>query len=99
MATQRQFHWLFRRKPAVTAQEFIGIPIHGLDDWIVIYVNSLETSKTTDHCLCQWKVHPDDVDKPKGQRRVARSDQHPRCPAHTREGLILGFMEYMRKNG
>lgn len=98
MATRRQFAWLFRRRPMV-AQDYFSIPIDGLDELIIAYVNSIETEKTTENCLCDWRVHPDDVKKPKGERRVSRANHHPRCPAHTKEGFLAGFMEYARKHG
>jgi len=34
----------------------------------------------------------------RGIRRV-RVDTHPRCPVHTKEGLIVGFVEWLADNG
>ncbi len=33
-----------------------------------------------------------------GVRRV-RVDNHPLCPVHTKEGLIVGFVEWLSDNG
>lgn len=34
----------------------------------------------------------------RGVRKV-QIDNHPNCPVHTKEGLIIGFIEWAEKNG
>lgn len=82
----------------MVSQDYFSVPIDRLDELIVAYINSIETTKTTEHCICEWRVHPADTNKPRGERRVARANHHPRCPAHTREGFLAGFMAYVRKH-
>lgn len=63
-----------------------------------IYVGKLETSPTNENCLCLWIIHPDDTEKPFTEARKRKSNQHPMCPVHTKEGLISGFLEFVFKN-
>jgi hypothetical protein len=83
---------------ASIAQLFVSVPIKYIPALTKIYVGKLETGLTTDNCLCLWIIHPDDVEKPPEEQRKRRSNQHPLCPPHTREGLISGFLEFVFKN-
>ena len=60
------------------------------------YITAIETGKSDDLCQCQWIIHPDDVDLPKGKRRKARGTVSFLCPVHTREGFLVGFLDWMR---
>lgn len=59
------------------------------------YTDFIKLSPTDVVCLCEWLVHPDDVDLPVGKRRVKRSKEHPRCKQHTSIGFLLGFFEFV----
>lgn len=66
-------------------------------DAIREYVTKLETRVTTEHCICRWEIHPDDKGElPEGKKRRMRlADTHPWCPAHSKEGFLFGFLDYM----
>jgi len=60
------------------------------------YIQHMEKQLTDDVCLCLWILHPDDIDKPPTEkRRKRKSDEHPACPVHTREGLLTDFLEWV----
>jgi len=77
--------------PAELVPMPIGPVLKGL---IIDYVVHLEVDPTATWCLCPWQIHPADSEKPEGQRRKRRTDNHPECPVHTREGLIMGFIKW-----
>lgn len=60
------------------------------------YVRAIEIGISDELCKCDWIIHPDDLDKPKGKRRKRRSTPHFDCPVHTREGFLFGFLEWMK---
>lgn len=62
------------------------------------YIHMLDTAETKEVCACEWVVHPDDVDKPEGKRRI-RASGLPSidCWVHTAEGKILGFFTWLFK--
>lgn len=62
------------------------------------YVQAMETEKTKKWCKCEWIIHPDDVEKAEGQRRVRPGESHPECPVHTREGFLLHFFDWAEKH-
>lgn len=52
------------------------------------YVSGLETELTEAQCRCEWL----EMDTAFGKRKV-RQSVNLECPVHTREGLILAFVE------
>lgn len=67
-------------------------------DMVKRYVEEIETGETMKLCRCAWIVHPDDVNKPEGKRRIRPgTDQAWDCPVHTREGYLLYFTEWARE--
>lgn len=63
---------------------------------VMQWIDRIETAETKTVCLCPWEIHPDDVHLKTG-RRMRRTDNHPRCPVHTKEGYLLGFLEWVNK--
>jgi hypothetical protein len=61
------------------------------------YVKDIETQETDDLCLCLWRIHPDDVDKPSDKQRKRRMDEHPVCPLHTKAGFLLYFFVWLKE--
>jgi hypothetical protein len=78
--------------------EFISIPEKELPELVERYVRAMETQRTDDWCRCEWTIHPDDTELPKGKRRKIRSDTHPECPVHTKEGFLRYFFEWVFTN-
>lgn len=62
---------------------------------VIAYVAWLEKTETKYTCTCSWTVHPDDVLKPEGKRRIHRGEPDLNCKVHTREGFLLGFFTFM----
>jgi hypothetical protein len=52
------------------------------------YIKAIETSVTTDYCLCEWLIGDF------GGYRLPQ-EPHPTCPVHTKEGLVLGYMDFI----
>jgi len=52
------------------------------------YVSKLETELTEEQCLCEWI----EMDTAFGKRKI-KQGVNLECPVHTREGLILAFIE------
>jgi hypothetical protein len=87
-----------RVQPAT--QAWYSIPISGLPDLVAAYVKIIESGETaTSGCKCQWIIHPDDVDKPEGKRRIRQGEATLDCPVHTKEGFLLGFYAWMLELG
>lgn len=77
-------------------EKYLFIDMSTVVDSLTDYVKSLETDVTTKHCKCEWIVHPDDVRKPESQaRRIRKGEATLDCPVHTKEGFLLGFLNYM----
>ncbi len=53
------------------------------------------------HCrICnEAKKHPIHANHNFAGIRRVRVDNHPLCPVHTKEGLIVGFVEWLSDNG
>lgn len=66
-----------------------------LPDLVREYIQAIETEPTEKHCLCTWRIHDDDVEKPEGTRRKVRIDEHAQCRVHTKEGLLIGFFPWV----
>lgn len=81
--------------------EWISIPLNELMQLVGNYTSWVETAETKDVCKCEWLIHPDDVDKKpeEGKRRMRRGDTSLECPAHTKEGYLLGFFEWLKTHG
>lgn len=92
--------WFFSRNRAGTMQEtdipveFVSLPKRELPQLAERYVKMLETQRTDDLCECEWIIHPDDTDKPKGKRRRIRGATSFECQIHTKEGFALGFVRW-----
>lgn len=96
--------WFFKRNKITGIMqetsvpvEFLSYPKHEIPRLGEEYIKLLETQKTDDMCKCDWLIHPDDTDKPKGKRRKIRQGEHPHCPIHTKSGFLLGFLEWASK--
>lgn len=61
---------------------------HALLETVTVYVAALETSLSDGTCLCEWQIVK--VDTRTLKRKM---DTHPFCPVHTREGLIIHFLQ------
>lgn len=73
----------------------LGLPMDELHTLIGKYVHMIETETTNKLCKCEWIVHPDDTDKPKGKRKIRRGEAALNCPVHTKEGFLLGFFDFV----
>lgn len=71
-----------------------NLAVAGIPQLVIDYVAWLEETETKYTCTCSWTVHPDDVNKPEGKRRIHRGEPDLNCKVHTREGFLLGFLEY-----
>lgn len=79
---------------------WLSIPLDELMQLVADYTTWVETAETTEVCKCEWLIHPDDVDKKpeEGKRRMRRGDTSLDCPAHTKEGYLLGFFEWLKRD-
>lgn len=79
----------------VPPQEWVSIRIGTpeLRQDVAEFLRILETRPTSETCKCLWAIHEADVNKPPSEQRKRKIDVHPECPAHTREGLIIEFVE------
>jgi len=66
-----------------------------LPDLVAEYVRLIEAERTNRICKCEWIVHPDDENKPEGQRRVRKGEAALDCPVHTKEGFLIGFFRWI----
>lgn len=78
---------------------WISIPLDEAPELAERYVAKIEVQVTDELCLCQWRVHPDDIELKEAQKkfRKVRMDEHPRCPVHTKIGFLLGFLKFVRE--
>ena len=78
---------MFFRRNRITVPEETNF-----EELIAEYVTYLETQPTNKVCLCVWE-------KPKvtGAIRATPVQHNPRCPVHSKEGLILGFINWMSR--
>lgn len=60
------------------------------------YVSAIETGESDDWCRCQWALHPDGVKGANGKVLKRRIDTSFECPVHTKEGFLLGFLDWMK---
>lgn len=74
--------------------QFLSLPIKELPFMVQAYVNHIETERTNRLCKCEWIIHPDDVDKPEGSRRIRKGQEHAACPVHTKIGFLLYFFDH-----
>lgn len=77
-------------------EAWISIPLEGphsadLMQKVGEYITWVETAMTKDVCKCEWILHPE-----KGN--IRGGDTALDCPAHSKEGLVLGFFTWLRKN-
>lgn len=57
------------------------------------YISETETAETATICRCIWQ----DVPAPGGGTRKVIKDVTPDCPVHTKEGVIVGFLAFMKE--
>lgn len=74
--------------------EFLAFPVAKMAPLVKAYVAAIELERTDKWCRCEWKIHPDDMEKPEGSRRRARGQQAWDCPVHTKEGFLLYFFQW-----
>lgn len=75
---------------------WVSIPLDGdmaaIMQMIGEYVTWVETAQTKDVCKCEWIQHP--------RNGLVRSGETALdCPAYSKEGLLLGFMEWLKQHG
>lgn len=73
---------------------FLSLPVRDVPFLAEKYLNMVETERTNRMCRCEWIIHPDDLDKPEGKRRIARGAQAANCPVHTKLGFLLYFFDW-----
>lgn len=78
---------------------YVYVDILSLPDRVAEYVRLIELEETNRICKCEWIVHPDDVDKPEGGRRIRKGEPHLACPVHTKEGFLIGFFRWLLVTG
>lgn len=74
---------------------WLSIPLDGsgmdeLMQKIGEYVTWIETGMTSDVCKCEWIQHPD------SSKPYRSGDTALDCPAHAKEGLVLGFFTWLK---
>lgn len=79
--------------------KYISIPIVDIPAMAEAYVTAIETQRTNEWCRCEWIIHPEDGDKPKGKRRMKRGAEAPDCPVHTKAGFLIYFFQFMIEYG
>lgn len=79
--------------------EYISIPALDIPKLVQQYVDAIETQETDDWCRCEWIIHPDDTELPKGKRRKRRGEEVWDCPVHTKEGFLIYFFEWVFTRG
>jgi hypothetical protein len=71
--------------------QWLSIPVDE-PDWLMRqvgeYITWVETGMTKDVCKCTWITHPE-----KGN--IRGGDTALDCPAHSKEGLVLGFFAWL----
>jgi len=73
---------------------YLSVSAAELPFMVQAYINMIETERTNRLCKCEWIVHPDDVNKPEGTRRVHKGAESPYCPVHTKLGFLLYFFDH-----
>ncbi len=72
----------------------LALPIADLPFMVQAYINMIETERTNRLCKCEWIIHPDDMDKPEGTRRIHKGAEAANCPVHTKLGFLLYFFDH-----
>jgi len=85
--------------PLIGGEGYLYIDLSTVGEQITAYIASIEKERTNKICKCEWIVHPDDTDKPEGERRMRRGEATLDCPVHTKEGFIIGFIRHMMEHG
>lgn len=70
----------------------ISVPTDDLMQKVGNYITWVETAMTKDVCKCERIPHPSQNGTYKGETSLD-------CPAHSKEGLVLGFFEWLRQWG
>jgi hypothetical protein len=76
-------------------ESYLYVNMSIVTDQIGDYVLMIQKERTNKICKCEWIPHPDDAYKPIGERRMRRGEQSLECPVHTKEGFLLGFLNYL----
>lgn len=58
------------------------------------YCSLIETSETFKFDKCLWKEIP----LPNGETGMVIAEANLECPVHTKEGLLIGFIEWLSKD-
>jgi hypothetical protein len=74
--------------------QWLSIPVVRLEEMVRKWVDYVETAPTSQVCLCEWLIHPDDTELPAPKQRKKKAVEHPRCPVHTKMGYLLGFFVF-----
>lgn len=71
-----------------------GHPVMEIDEvdmsLIISFIRSVERGETDKICWCPWT--PLKLGEKEGR---LRSGEHPQCPAHTKEGFLIGFLNHL----
>lgn len=78
--------------------EFLALPVSEIPFMVRKYIDMVETERTNRLCKCEWIVHPDDTEKPMGERRVHKAREAADCPVHTKVGFLLYFFVHYFKS-
>jgi len=84
--------------PLIDGKGYLYIDLSTVGELITGYVATIEQERTNKICKCEWIVHPDDTEKPEGERRMRRGETTLDCPVHTKEGFLIGFIRYVMTN-
>lgn len=82
--------------PVEIPQEIVDTLNHAQQAQLVLiqgYLEWMEQAGTLEVCACEWIIHPDDLEKASGKRRMMRTtEDHPLCPVHTKAGFLFYFI-------
>lgn len=72
--------------------QWYSVPVDSLMQYVGNYITWVETAPTADVCKCVRVEHPEHGGMVRG------GDTALDCPAHSKEGLVLGFFEWLKAN-
>lgn len=67
---------------------WLSLPLEEIAQKVSEYITWVETGMTRDVCKCEWISHPERGD-------IRGGDTALDCPAHSKEGLVLGFITWL----
>lgn len=77
---------------------YLYIDTNQLPELVAEYVGLIEKEVTNRICKCEWIVHPEDMNKEEGKRRIRKGETALDCPVHTKEGFLIGFFVWVLAN-